>query len=128
MKSNRIMFLNCKEGVTFMTIFAMYFTFFTSMTISSFGFFIMIFFFEEDYNMSPEKALSTVSMLLFYGTPFNLLSSVTSGYVFNKFGRKKPILLGFVGTLSILVWIPFVGRVDGVLALMILSQITTAYT
>ena len=122
------MYMNCKEGVTYKTLLAMYLTFFTSMTISSFGFFTMIFFFEEDYHQTPQKALSTVSLLLFYGMPFNLISSVFSGYIFNKFGRKKPIFIGFFMTLTILVFIPFVGTIDGVLVLMIISQITSAWT
>ena len=52
-KQNRLMFMNCKEGVTYKTLLAMYLTFFTNMTISSFGFFLMIFFFEEDYHQTP---------------------------------------------------------------------------
>ena len=44
------LFMNCKEGVTYKTLLAMYLTFFTNMTISSFGFFTMIFFFEEDFH------------------------------------------------------------------------------
>ena len=53
--------------------------------------------------------------------PFNLISSVFSGYVFNKFGRKRPIFIGFFLTLTILVLIPFVGTVEAVFGLMIIS-------
>ena len=127
-KANRLMLMNCKEGVTYKTLLAMYLTFFTSMTISSFGFFTMIFFFEEDFGLSPEKALSTVSLLLFYGMPFNLISSVFSGYIFNRFGRKKPILAGFIVTITALLFIPFVGTIEAVLGLLIVAQITSAWT
>ena len=120
--------MNCKEGVTYKTLLAMYLTFFTSMTISSFGFFTMIFFFEEDFGLTPEKALSTVSLLLFYGMPFNLISSVFSGYIFNRFGRKKPILAGFLVTLTALLCVPFVGTIEAVLCLLIVTQITSAWT
>ena len=83
------MFLYCKEGVTTVNILSMFGVFFTNFSLSSYCFFILVFFLEapDTFSMSPEKALSTGAWLIFLGYPFNLISSVCSGYLFVKFGR-----------------------------------------
>ena len=57
---NRIVFLDCKEGVTTCTILSMFGVFFTNFAFSSYIFFILIFLLEDPdtYNLTPEIALS----------------------------------------------------------------------
>ena len=106
---NVIMFLNCKEGVTYMTIFSMFGVFFTNFSLSSYIFFVMIFFLEEPttFNMGPEKALSTAAWLVFIGYPFNLAASILSGYLFARYGRRWVIIIGFLIGVTAILLIPF---------------------
>ena len=58
--NNRVLFLDCKEGVTTCTILSMFLVFFTNFSFSSYMFFVLIFLLEDPtmYKMSPETALS----------------------------------------------------------------------
>ena len=53
---NIIMYMDCKPGVTYITILSMFMVFFTNFSFSSYVFFILIFFFEDPltFNMQPE--------------------------------------------------------------------------
>ena len=89
----------------------MFGVFFTNFSFSSYLFFVLIFMLEEPlmFNMTPEKALSMASWLLFLGYPFNFLSSIVSGYLFVKFGRRKVILAGFLIAITAALLIPLLG-------------------
>ena len=104
------MFLDCKPGVTYTTVFSMFGVFFTNFSFSSYVFFIMIFFLEDPttFNMTPDKALSQAAMLVFLSYPFNMVSSILSGYLFVKFGRRKVILSGFLLGITSAILVPYV--------------------
>ncbi len=57
---NRILFLDCKEGVTLCTVLSMFGVFFTNFAFSSYIFFILIFLLEDPatFALTPELALS----------------------------------------------------------------------
>ena len=103
--------MECKQGVTYYTIFSMFGVFFTNFSLSSYVFFILIFFLEDPttFNMAPDKALSQAAWLLFFAYPFNLVSSIFSGYLFVKFGRRKIIIAGFLIGITACLLVPFVG-------------------
>ena len=107
---NRILFLNCKEGVKRTTILSMYLTFFCSMVLSSYCLFTIIFYFEIEFDMKPEIALSTFSLCFFWSNPFSIISTVCSGYVFSRFGRRKPIFAAFVVSITGALLLPWVGK------------------
>ena len=89
----------------------MFGTFFINFTFSSYVFFILIFFLEDKntFALSPETALSRASWLIFWGYPFNLVSCLTSGYVFVYFGRRKVIFFGFTLAITASLLLPFIG-------------------
>ena len=92
------------------TILSMFGVFFTNFAFSSYVFFMLIFFLEDPntYQMSPERALSQAAWLLFIGYPFNLVSSIASGYLFVRLGRKKLIAAGFIIGISSLFLVPYI--------------------
>ena len=126
------MFLDCKPGVTHTTILSMLGVFFTNFSFSSYVFFTLIFFLEDPatFNMSPERALSQAAWLLFLSYPFNLISSILSGYLFVRFGRRKVILAGFIFGITGTILIPFVSRqiYPSVFSLACCIMIATALT
>ena len=126
------MFLDCKPGVKFGTIASMFGVFFTNFTLSSYAFFILMFFLQEPttFNMSPEKALSTGAWLVFTAYPFNLISSVLSGIMFVRFGRRKVILAGFLIAITALFLVPYIGMdiYPNLFLLISLLNIGTAWT
>jgi len=89
----------------------MFGVFFTNFAFSSYVFFILIFLLEEPttFNFSPERALSQASWLIFLGYPFNVLSSIVSGYLFVRFGRRKIIIAGFLIAVTAAFLVPFIG-------------------
>lgn len=56
---NSVMYLDCKPGVTYLTVLSMFMVFFTNFSFSSYVFFILIFLLEDPstFNMSPDVAL-----------------------------------------------------------------------
>ena len=58
--------------------------------------------------MVPEKALSTAAWLVFIGYPFNLVSSILSGYLFARYGRRIVITFGFIVAVTAILLIPFI--------------------
>ena len=93
-----------------MTIISMFGVFFTNFSLSSYIFFVMIFFLEDPttFNLAPEKALSTAAWLVFIGYPFNLISSILSGYLFARYGRRIVITFGFIVAVTAILLIPFI--------------------
>ena len=100
------------------------------MVLGSFTLFIMIFFFEQEFNMKPETALSTVSLLIFFSIPLNILSSTLSGYIFNRYGRKKPILAGFLISITGCLLVPYAGQTvyPNIYLLVCMIHIGSAWT
>ena len=86
----------------------MYLTFFCSMVLSSYFLFTIIFYFEIEFDMKPEIALSTFSLCFFWSNPFSIISTVCSGYVFSRFGRRKPIFAAFVVSITGALLLPWV--------------------
>ena len=131
-EGNRIFLLDCKDGVTHATILSMFGVFFTNFAFSSYVFFILIFYLEDpaSFNMTPEKALSTAAWLVFIGYPFNLLSSLISGYLFLKFGRRKVIFAGFMIGITAALAVPYCGTniYPSMMILIALVNIGTAWT
>ena len=111
-QGNQVMLLDCKPGVTHITILSMLGVFFTNFSLSSYVFFILIFFLEDPatFHMKPDQALSQASWLLFLSYPFNMLFSILSGYLFVRFGRRKVIMVSFAIGITALLLIPFVGK------------------
>ena len=109
--NNRIMFLDCKEGVTYCTILSMFGVFFTNFAYSSYVFFILIFILEDPktFAMTPELALSSASWLIFLCYPFNVVSSLISSYMFMTFGRRSVILSGFMICVTATLCVPYLG-------------------
>ena len=110
----------------------MFGVFFTNFSFSSYIFFVLIFLLEDPklFGMAPEAALSQASFLIFCGYPFNLLSSIISGYLFVKFGRRKVIIAGFLIGITAALLVPFFGmQIYPNLLLMIAAiNIGTAWT
>ena len=129
---NRVCFLDCKEGVTTGTILSMFGVFFTNFSFSSYVFYILIFFLEDPktFSMSPEKALSTAAWLLCVCYPFNLVSSLFSGYLFVRFGRRNIILTGFLLGISSCMFVPFMSYsiYPNLFLVIVMVNIGTAWT
>jgi len=68
--------------------------------------------------------------LIFLGYPFNLLSSIVSGYLFVKFGRRKIIILGFFIGITAAFLVPFFGMqmYPNLLMMIAAVNIGTAWT
>jgi len=131
--SNKIFFLNCKQGVTHLTILSMFGVFFANFTFSSYAFFILIFFLEDpaSYNMTPDQALSAAAWLVFLGYLFGLVSSLANGPLMLKYGRKKVILAGFILGITALFLVPFIGTsiiYPNVMIMVVLMNIGSAWT
>ena len=129
---NIVLGLNCKEGVTHWTILSMLLVFFTSFTFSSYCFFVLIFIFEDSqfFHMGPAAALRSAAWLIFWGYPFNLMSSMLTGYLFVKFGRRKVILAGFLMSITGGLLTPFCGKsiFPGMYLAILLIHIGSAWT
>ena len=127
-----MLFLDCKEGVTTCTILSMFLVFFTNFSFSSYMFFVLIFLLEDPtmYKMNPETALSQASWLIFLGYPFNVLSSICSGYLFVRFGRRKIILAGFIIAITAGFLVPFFGLTlyPNLMLLIAAVNVGTAWT
>lgn len=111
---------------------SMFGVFFTNFAYSSYIFFILIFFLEDErtFNMSPEKALSSAAWLVFLGYPFNVVSSLACGYLFVRFGRRRVILAGFLIAITSGLLFPFVGNTlyPNIFVLVALINVGTAWT
>ena len=129
-KSNVILWLECKEGVTIGTLMSMFSVFFTSFTFSSYCFFILIFLFEDSkyYHMDPAMALRSSAFLIFWGYPFNLISSLLSGQLFVKYGRRNVILAGFMLSITGGLLAPFTPNVYLMYLAILLVHIGSAWT
>ena len=118
--------------MTHLTVLSMYSVFFTSFAFSSYCFFVLIFIFEESryFQMGPASALSSAAWLIFWGYPFNLLSSMLTGYLFVKCGRRKLILAGFILSITGALLTPFVGKsiFPGMYCCILLIHIGSAWT
>mmetsp|Transcript_37106 Transcript_37106/g.48771 ORF Transcript_37106/g.48771 Transcript_37106/m.48771 type:complete len:111 (+) Transcript_37106:442-774(+) len=110
----------------------MFGVFFTNFSFSSYMFFVLIFLLEDPitFKMTPETALSQASWLIFLGYPFNVLSSIVSGYLFVKFGRRKIILAGFILGITATFLVPFIGLTlyPNLLMLIACINVGTAWT
>lgn len=130
--TNTVFGLDCKEGVTHGTIASMFLVFFTTFAFSSYCFFVLIFIFEESkyFHMGPAKALSSAAWLIFAGYPFNLMSSMLTGYLFVRFGRQKVILAGFLMSVTGGLLTPFAGQsvFPGMYLCILLIHIGSAWT
>jgi len=110
----------------------MFGVFFANFAFTSYVFFILIFLLEDPgtYNLTPKKALSSAAWLIFLGYPFNLVSSLASGYLFMRFGRRKVIFTGFMIAVTAGFLVPFVGmkQYPNLLILIAFINIGTAWT
>ena len=78
--------------------------------------------------MGPARALQKVAWLLFASYPFNVLSSMLTGFLFVKFGRKNLILSGFVLTITGALLVPFAPNVQVMYLCIVLCHIGSAWT
>ena len=128
--SNVILWLECKEGVTAWTLVSMFSVFFTSFTFASYCFFILVFLFEDSkyYHMEPAMALRSSAFLIFWGYPFNMVSSLLSGQLYVKYGRRNVILAGFLLSITGGLLSPFAPNVYVMYLTILLVHIGSAWT
>ena len=128
--ANIILWLECKEGGTLWTLLSMFSVFFTSFTFSSYCFFVLVFLFEDSkyFHMEPALALRSAAFLIFWGYPFNLVSSMLTGQLYVKFGRRKLILAGFFLSITGGLLAPFAPNVYVMYLYILLVHIGSAWT
>ena len=129
-EKNMVLWLECKEGVTLWTVLSMFSVFFTSFAFSSYCFFVLIFIFEDSayFHMGPARALQKVAWLLFASYPFNVISSMLTGYLFVKFGRKNLILAGFALSITGALAVAFSPNIQVLYLFIVLIHIGSAWT
>ena len=131
--SNIIFLLDCKQGVTHVTILSMFGVFFANFTFSSYCFFILIFFLEDpaSHNMNPDQALGTAAWLVFIGYLFGLAANLANGPLMLRYGRRKVILTGFLLGITAIFLVPFIGRTiiyPNVMIMVVIMNIGSAWT
>jgi MFS family permease len=125
--------LKCHAGITKINIIGAFLVLFTSASFSAYNVFILIFFLEDKYQpfaMKPAEALSAAAELLFFSFPFCIITSFGSGWIFGKFGRRKPIFTGYlIGVLGASI-VPFVAKtiIPGVYFCLVLIQVGATIT
>lgn len=65
--------------------------------------FVLIFFLVDEslpFHMKPDYALSTAAKLLGLSWPFYLVTTLSAGWIFVRFGRRLPIFCGYLVSLS----------------------------
>jgi MFS family permease len=94
--------------------------------------FVLIFFLvdSEYFHMKPDTAMATAAQLLGLSWPFYLVTTLTAGWVFVRFGRRRPIILAYFFGVTGIIILPFIAQTifPGVYMCLILIQIGAAVT
>lgn len=108
-----------------------YLTIFTSTALSSYVMFILIFFLQDEpFSLRAEESLYVAGKLLFLSYPFCIVASFGSGWIYGKFGKRRPIFVGFILSVLALGFAPFLSNkvMPGLYICLVIIQLGSTIT